>query len=500
MNGGSSSSSELKAQGSLWMVLAVILLFAPLFRAGNRPLPLMALEIAALVLLVIYWIPGSGRRELSIAEVALVGGILFVPLLQFIPLPPALWAEMLPGRAFYAEGLRHALGEASFFENWRPLTLTPYSTEAAWLALLLPVAVFLTTRNLSSQLLQRLIYLFLGIAVFQSVLGLIQYGAGPGSLFRLGNERWSGASGTYASRNHLAGLLEMALPVALALLVGTFGKSSGSLNRRKNRWKRLFSREGQRGNRSMLYAAIALVILLGIIFTRSRAGILLAMAGLLLCFFAFARRVGTREVYGAVGIVAFAGVILAFEIGLTPILNRFALMDPLQEGRWAIFAGTLQAIGEFFPLGSGSGSYREVFPRFQPEVFFGGGIYRAHNDYLEWLFVGGLAAAILIVAGILIYCRQWLTVWRGKQDSTFYFIQVGAGIGLLLLLLHTFVDFNLHIPANAIFFAFLLGVFFHPVQERRRSQRKQLSSPVEEYKPLRSREIPPENRVNPFAS
>ena len=41
-------------------------------------------------------------------------------------------------------------------------------------------------------------------------------------------------------------------------------------------------------------------------------------------------------------------------------------------------------------------------------------------------------------------------------------MKVGAGIGILLMMLHGLTDFNLHIPANAIYFAFLAAVFFYP--------------------------------------
>jgi O-antigen ligase len=114
--------------------------------------------------------------------------------------------------------------------------------------------------------------------------------------------------------------------------------------------------------------------------------------------------------------------------------------------------------------------------------------------------VGGLPAAILIAASLLLCCRQWVKVWRWKHDSNFYFIQIGAGMGVFLLLLHTLVDFNLHIPANAIFFAFLLGIFFHPLKDRRRNQQKEVALSPMEYQPPKPREIPPENQVNPFTS
>jgi O-antigen ligase len=493
----------LEEKQSLWLVLTTVFLFASLFWAGNAPLPLMVLELAALILLGLWWAYPKRRSEVSPLETALVGGIVFLPLLQFIPLPPTLWGEVLPGRAFYADALREALGESFFAAELRAVAIIPRYSEAAWLALLPPIAVFLATRSLSFQYLQRLAYLFLGIAVFQAVLGLLQYGAGPGSFFCLGN-RYCGdrAVGTYIGRAHLAGLLEMALPITVALLVSTVGKFSQLPHRHHQEWRRRFFSWGVwQGNRTMLYTAMAVVILLGIVFTRSRAGILLAMTCLLLSFFIFAPRVGAKKAYGTVGILIFAGAILALEIGLAPIVERFTLRDPLEEGRWTIFAGSLQAAGEFFPLGSGGGSFAEVFQRFQPADFMGGFVHRAHNDYLEWLVVGGLPAAILIAAALFLYAWQWVRVWQGqgKYASTFSFIQMGAGLGLFLLLLHTGVDFNLHIPANAIFFAFLAGIFFCPPERRRRNRDQ--AHPLEAVTdlPPQPRTIPPENQINPFA-
>ena len=233
-------------------------------------------------------------------------------------------------------------------------------------------------------------------------------------------------------------------------------------------------------------------------------GVLLAMLGIFLCMLAFSRRLGGNNVYGLVGTFTAIGVGLAVEIGLAPVLDRFALKDPLSDGRWEIYTGTLQAVGAFFPLGSGAGTFQEVFPRFHPSgLVVNNTINQAHNDYLEWLMEGGLLAAALMVVLLGVYCRQWFRVWARDAWSTFRFIQVGAGIAVLLMLLHGFTDFNLHIPANAIFFAFLAAVFFHRESpsagaERSKPETTQRRIPVER-RPIPAA-IPPENQTNPFDS
>ncbi|MGV7235627.1 MAG: hypothetical protein ACQ9ET_05140, partial [Nitrosomonadaceae bacterium] len=87
-------------------------------------------------------------------------------------------------------------------------------------------------------------------------------------------------------------------------------------------------------------------------------------------------------------------------------------------------------------------------------------INQAHNEYLEWVFDGGVLALALVVFLLVMYLRQWPQLLIKDKWNQFRFIQVGAGIGISLMLIHSFIDFNLHRPANAIFFAFLLAVFF----------------------------------------
>jgi len=112
------------------------------------------------------------------------------------------------------------------------------------------------------------------------------------------------------------------------------------------------------------------------------------------------------------------------------------------------------------PIGSGPGNYPDIFPAFQTLELGSWFINHAHNDYLEWLFEGGVLFVALILLLLVLYVRQWTRVWSGNEWSRFQFVQVAAGIGLLLLLLHSLSDFNLHIPANITYFSFLAGVFF----------------------------------------
>jgi O-antigen ligase len=498
-NRGSAPSGAL-----LYFGLFVVLVFASLFLGTWRPLPQMILELAAVALLVGLLLsegmsatvppPAGAARPLSRPLRVFLALLLLLPLLQLLPVPVGLWAE-LPGRAFYADAMRLA-GDGAAGHAWRAISLIPSITEAAWLALLPPLAVFLVAMRLNQERLLVLVVVFLGLAATQALIGLIQYG-----------QTGDFALGTYRNHNHLAGLLEMALPVGLALLAATVGHArpphdARARHRRRHhrtfrQWLARFSMA--RINQAAVLGAISLAILLGLIFSRSRSGVGLAMLGILLSTLVFSYRLGGRNAYGLIGTFTAVGIAVGGLIGLVPVWSRFALNDPLEDGRWAIFDATVRAIGEFFPLGSGAGTFLEVIRRFHPADLPGVTINRAHNDYLEWFLEFGLVVGVLIAIWLLLYFRQWGRVWKRGEWQRFRFAQVGAGIALLLMMLHNLTEYNLRTPANAVFVAFLAAVFFHrSLNVERRPSRKSHASAeaAASLPPVYS--IPPENQNNPF--
>jgi O-antigen ligase len=82
----------------------------------------------------------------------------------------------------------------------------------------------------------------------------------------------------------------------------------------------------------------------------------------------------------------------------------------------------------------------------------------AHNDYVEALAETGLAGGVLILGALVVFIRitfRDLVVQLEREPG---WIQMGAAIACCGLLIHSFVDFNLHIPANAAWFTFCAGL------------------------------------------
>lgn len=437
---------------------------------------------------------------------ALLLVMLVFPLLQLIPLPFDFWRS-LPGHEWYAQALATTAGGETV-RNAHATTLITSLTEYSWLALLPPIAVFLYAIGLSTEKLRTLVPVFLGLATFQAILGLVQYGDGPESIFRFG---WYGsgvaAAGTYANRDHFAGLMEMALPVALAMLAATLGHTYSVRRHARNLRQKLAVLLATYFDRAAIYGAVSIALLLGLIFSHSRTGVMLSMVVIFMCLVAFSLRLGGKNVYGMIGSFTAVAIALAVEIGLVPVLDRFVGQDPLKDARWSIYSSTATAIGEFFPLGSGIGTFSQVYPRFHAPDLNGMFINSAHNDYLEWMMEGGIVSALLILGFFLLYLVQWRRVWKHGEWATFNFMQVGAGIGLFAMSLHTLVDFNLHIPANQIFLAFLAALFFHRATEEAQGKHRahtsaneeEIVKPEEKLSQPEVRVYPTQSGPNPFA-
>ncbi|MCF7994376.1 MAG: O-antigen ligase family protein [Chromatiaceae bacterium] len=444
----------------LWLLIA-ILIVTPLFRAGLTPLAALLSQLLAVGLLsVTLWSPR--RLELRPIEWLFIFLLLLTPLLYLIPLPATLVAS-LPGREPYAAALALFPNE-DMIRGWRPLTLVPFSTAAAAVALLLPISVFIATRALDTERARLLVKVLLAITALQALIGLLQFGVAQGGLETAwGIKAGTGGSGTgtYPNRNHLAGLIEMMLPIVLALLFYNLGRrESGAPNRGLANRAAFWGSKS--GNATIIYGSLALLLIIATVFTRSRTGIFLAMLAILLSTIVFARRIGGSNVYGPAGTIISLAVAAGIAIGLSPVLDRFSIGNMEEDARFTLFELSFQGAGQFFPFGSGPGTFPDVFPALQPIELGRFFINRAHNDYLEWFFDAGLLGLAMVVLVLAIYLRQWLKLSRAGDWSRGRFLQAGAGLGMLMVGLHEFVDYNLYTPANQVAFAVLAGVFFMP--------------------------------------
>jgi O-antigen ligase len=159
--------------------------------------------------------------------------------------------------------------------------------------------------------------------------------------------------------------------------------------------------------------------------------------------------------------VAFCLVTALFLAWIAPQELGNRMTDIHDPARWLIHRDALRMFAAHPFLGSGLGTFATTFPRYR--VFYDGFVINhAHDDYLELLLETGLAGFAAAVWFILPLYREGIRNFRVARYVPAATMSVAALAGCSGLLAHSFVDFNLHIPANAALFYVLCAVATTP--------------------------------------
>jgi len=302
------------------------------------------------------------------------------------------------------------------------------------------VAAFLLAWHLSRRLRARPWVSVLPIAVvalLEAVLGLVQVHWGGAGL----------AHGTYPNRNHFAGLLGMALPFILLLPVSILRSSA-----------RRFHSPAKPAILASALFALAAVLLLGILYSLSRGGYLSALVSLFVIGALALGRSGVRK-WLPLGLLAVAVILAFIFLPTDQLIARFADIaatdDITADDRTRIWSETLRLIAAYPVFGCGLGAYESAFYRFKTVAPLST-VDFAHNDYLQILAEFGIVG-FLILGALLV--RILIRVFRATLgDGPQRYLAIACGGSLTAILLHSFVDFNLYIPANAMVLAWIAGI------------------------------------------
>lgn len=435
---------------SEWLTLSagVLLVFAgPLIRGGNRHVALMLLEWLSLLVLVglLHWATrqshsrwGAGKERMAL--IALVTAPLWVGVLQLMPLPPSVWA-VLPGRAEWAGWMPDAGAMTS--DAWHPMTMVPDATWSSVLAGLPVAACFGLALTVSARQLRGFARLWIAMATAQAVMGLLQLGPLPGLRF---DSFFGGAIGTFANNNHFASFIVMTLPLAVMELRRSLYEAD---NRRQQR-------------AAALWGVVLFVLLSAWLAAGSRGAMATGMLVLAASWLVLpVSRESELARWQTAGFLAVLLLALA-AVGLDGVGSFFGerLVDDASV-RSLVRDATWDAATEFWPVGSGLGTFGAVFAHYQPATI-AEFVPHAHSDYVQLLMELGVLALPLAAAALYVGMRRIRVLWTAVRNSTLDDEGrrlAACGLGLLALLLHVWVDFNLRIPANAMIGAFLAGAF-----------------------------------------
>ena len=278
-----------------------------------------------------------------------------------------------------------------------------------------------------------LLWFLMSLGFFVSVFGILQHLTFNGKLYWFRVMRYGGYPfGPYVNRNHFAGFAEILIPVALVPLV--LGKV---------RRERLF-----------LVGLFALVPIVALLLSASRGGIVSFAVQLVILFsLLLVRRLHSKHMLAG-GVLVLCAILAVSWIGVQEVLQRFSdyqALDVSVGKRASMRHDTWRIFLDHSALGTGLGTLQMVFPPYETS-YDAKIVNHTHNDYLEALAETGVAGGLCCLWFLAVLFTESVKGLKDLGSSFGAALNLSGLVGCCGLLVHSLIDFNLHIPANALLF------------------------------------------------
>lgn len=401
------------------------------------PTEFIILGLGVAVLLASLRTPGNNDHFPILIPFSLI----VLVLLQIFPIP------VFPG-------LRSAAPPSALArQRGNVLSIAPYQTVSALLLLITYLITFYLVLWICErrEAKKRIVHALLALGAFEAFYGLIQYLTGWQQIFLYVKKYYvQDATGTYINRNHFAGFLEMALPFAIAMALRRAGKLRQGIQRSATKARSLLSSPELLPLVGLLFVAVT--IFAGLVFSRSRMGILSSLVSIAIVVLAGSSWPSkrTRAVVAVLFVLGVMGIVVW--VGTDPVINRFETLgqeySQAGQNRFAIWRDTFKLVRQHPLLGTGLGTFAVAYTSVQT-VFLTQLVDHAHCDYLEVASELGLPGGMLLFGSIFWILARAIRRYRKAEDSFDSVVWLGCIGSIAAILLHSLADFNLYIPANA---------------------------------------------------
>lgn len=395
---------------------------------------------------------------------ATLGLVAAAVIVQLLPLPSGVLGAVSPRTP---ELLNHLdVRFALALDNVHGVSLDPAATSRA-LALYLSFGLLMLglTLCLSRGGAHRLVWTITWLGIVLALTGMIQKTLSPGVIYGFWEPLMTESPfGPFVNKNHFAGWMLMAIPLALGYFCATFSRGAATVRPTVRDWVLwLASREA---SQAVLVGFAVVLMGLSLMLTLSRSGMLSLAVALIVCGYAALRRQrGALGRWAVVGCLALSSLTIVLWAGTDAIVARFAALDTIAlGGRIPIWQTGLRMLEDFWLTGSGLNTFGTA-TLFYPAVVPGHHLREAHNDYLQLAVEGGVLLSVTVLAAAVAFTfvvRRRFRVSEGHR----YWIRLGAVAGIIAIAVQSLVEFSLQIPGNAALFATLCALALHPSPAR----------------------------------
>lgn len=423
------------------------------------------------------WSLGTARRESAPRGFAPLMLVLLLGIalgaIQLLPLEQAVVQSLSPGSARWRAPIERegpdgasAAGAIAAAER-APISLSPASTRQDVFRLVAVAGTFLTGAMVFATCRARLwLCGLLGLngAAF-ALFGLAQRLSWNGKLYwTVPLPEGGGPFAAFVNRNHAGSYLTLCLAGALGFSVWALGRGAALEEDGSEwsptpwfRWRQTFARL----DATSLLGLIVAALIGGAVFcTLSRGAVLAMLGGFLMIGLVALRSRKAILPLAPMAVVLALAVVLVGWVGLDEALRArlLALRDTnvLAQARFPHWRDGMRAGFEFFPLGSGLGSYRHAYRPYQgrlDEQWY----FHAENQYVEAFVEGGLPGCLLLAAALFFGLRVCLRLLHTARDRGTAAFGMAALFALMSQAIHACFDFALYLPANWLLLALITG-------------------------------------------
>lgn len=377
-------------------------------------------------------------------------------LLQLVPLPVHIVRIISPATfATYSP----VLAADPVANNWISISLNPHATQmmlftfaSYTIFFLLTVYHLHTGANLKKTLMI--------ISVLGAIIGveaILQKLTSPEAIYWFRSTPSGTPIGPWVYRNHFAGFMGMLFPLVVALFLAYRPEVHYEKNL-KDRFIALFTLPG--ANRYLLLGAAAILMAVSIIFSLSRGGIITLCIAFIF-FILFSTRATKDKRTRWAFILTIAIVLMITWLGWHPIMERFGRIwgqNGLDtSGRLPVVLDSINIFTSYPLFGTGFGTFVDTYPAVRSigaDAIFD----HAHNDYIELLTDGGIVGFLLSGWFVLSILSSSIRTLNRRRERYSILVTSGALTGILALLFHSLVDFQMYNGANGLYFFFLCGL------------------------------------------
>jgi O-antigen ligase len=277
------------------------------------------------------------------------------------------------------------------------------------------------------------VWFLLGLGFVVCIFGILQHLTFNGKIYWVREMYLGGVPfGPYVNRNHFAAFAELVIPIGLVPL---------ALGR-------------VRKDRRLMVGVLTVIPIVALLLSASRGGIVsFAMQLLALAIWMVFRRSAQKQLLVGIIVIIMAVSIVSW-IGAGQTLERFAALRAMEttvSKRDSMRADTWRIFVEHPVMGTGLGTLETVFPRYET-LYDGKIVDHAHNDYLEALADTGIVGGLFCAWFLAVLFGDGLKQTLSSKESFAGVLHLSGMVACIGFLVHSLVDFNLHIPANALLF------------------------------------------------